>query len=524
MPKRNNNNKQPKRPQTKTKPKAKQHPRKTIMRRPAANIGNSSLAVPRNSTRSKISASSRAMGDSITITGRDFIGTAVVPAGGDIANGILFQKYNVAAPPATRLAQYAGIFSRWHAKRYRYHLTSALPVGTTSGTYVFAQDPDPTRLYVSGAAGNTAAALVLSRGSMGRSTPFGFNSEPGLKQYWEHSVCDLAPSRDYTSLWCVDPDAGAPTPSDRLDLAGQVLLVTAVPGSLVPGTPVASIELEYEVTFYVPRIGSSAIARSSTIRIPTPFATVPKPVLPTVSVATPDGLVNLVIQAVSESKTTFEAVTAPLKDFIPYLAPSRSDRSDLKVVQVYGLPPASYTATVCLYTNTAPTTTPTWFSSTSSHHTGLSAGTSYPNVGGLPTFGPTYPGGANVAPDGVTWNWSEALTLNWSGSSDSARCFQDVVIAPSSLAALPIDFVMWFDLATSGTDLYLDLGTSAIARKVLVPAIRPDGKEMKVEVEDFDHVTPPLYTPVPSTVLGGSRYVKSTSSPSVPPGSRFAHP
>jgi hypothetical protein len=495
------------------------------MRRPAANIGNSSLAVPRNSTRSKISASSRAMGDSITISGRDFIGTAVVPAGGDIANGILFQKYNVAAPPATRLAQYAGIFSRWHAKRYRYHLTSALPVGTSSGTYVFAQDPDPTRVYVSGAAGNTAAALVLSRGSMGRSTPFGFNSEPGLKQYWEHSVCDLAPSRDYTSLWCVDPDAGAPTPSDRLDLAGQVLLVTAVPGSLVPGTAVASIELEYEVTFYVPRIGSSAIARSSTIRIPTPYATSPKPVLPTIAVPTPDGLVNLVLQTVQESKTTYEAVTSALKDYIPYKAPSRSN---LGVVQVFGLPPASYTATVTLFSNSTPSASSTWFTGTTLIQTGLSAGYAFPNNAGIPDFGTSHVGAAIVAPDGVTWNHSESLTLNWSGSSDAARCFADVVIAPASSDTPPLDIVMWFDLATSGTDLYLDLSSGSMTRKAalpLTPALPAESKEMKVEIDDFAHVTPPLFTPQPSLVPGGQRYVaKSSSSSSVPPGSRFAHP
>lgn len=111
-----------------------------------------------------------------------------------------------------------------------------------------ASEPDPVAHYTSETTGNVAR-LRSVEGSK-------------LFQCHENASCDLAKNRDYTSLWCLDPDISV-TGDDRLDQAGDFYLVCAATTSVPDGTTLGMLELHYDIEFYSPRLQLSAIERAS---------------------------------------------------------------------------------------------------------------------------------------------------------------------------------------------------------------------------------------------------------------------
>jgi hypothetical protein len=111
-----------------------------------------------------------------------------------------------------------------------------------------ASEPDPVIPYQQGEVGNIARLRAL----------------PGSKMFqaWESAVTDIPSTRDYTSLWCEDPDSKTDG-SDRLDQAGTFYFACAATTSVANGTTLGMLELEYDIEFFVPRLNASALTRSA---------------------------------------------------------------------------------------------------------------------------------------------------------------------------------------------------------------------------------------------------------------------
>jgi hypothetical protein len=206
-------------------------------------VGASSSAVPNTEPGFRMVKTDR--GVRARMSGSEFISPVVIGADNNIANGILIQRPNTPLIPTTRLTQIAEIYSRWEPIKWKYRFIPSLP-SASSGTLVYAHDPDPSAVWANGSSNNTSRAFTLN----GRA----------FKQVWEGANSHLPPMADYTDLWTspVTPTVG--DVDDRLCSAGQfVLIVAATIGGYdttpyPAGTVVGMLELDYEIDFYLPRL------------------------------------------------------------------------------------------------------------------------------------------------------------------------------------------------------------------------------------------------------------------------------
>jgi hypothetical protein len=419
--------------------------------------------------------SSSALGERMRVTGREFISSIVIPVAGFAADGIVYNRLNVAAPSNTRLAQYATIYERWHCRKYRYHFTSALPT-STGGTIILAQEPDPTTVFLSGA-GLTAQLRVLP-GSV-------------VTQVWQNASCDLASSGDYTSLWTSDPDM-AVTDGDRLDLAGQLIIACAAAGgsTLVAGNEIGFIELEYDIEFFVPRLstagGSSRttcvkvtktdiIASGTTPIIPS------QPILAASNKTTPgtvpfvDNFINSMKATIAQSgQTLFSDVLIPqLKN---YVSAASMRRAGLRVPPTSGWPQGKYTIEITCYSNTYPAATylctnaafasvPTTYSGMYQTNVDATHGDSSGPVTAIES-----PANALRDPQGNSWKYGEVLWWTLEIGAGASRGYADYSIQSYvALASLPSDFVLYVKM------------TSAAPSTSMTGVVVPGGSPMGIE-------------------------------------------
>lgn len=190
-------------------------------------------------------------GSTLRVSGTDYLGAVSLP-GVESVGSILAQYDNTVLSQRTSLGVFAQLYSRWHAIKWRYIFRPSVPEGTTAGSFIMGQDPDPFAHYISGDADN----VVKLRGLDGAS----------IRSAWQVHTCDLPPNRDYTSLWCVDPDVAASSETDRLDLAGRMYFAVAAKTGLAAGATLGTMELEYDVQFFGRRLGAAALTRECVIQ------------------------------------------------------------------------------------------------------------------------------------------------------------------------------------------------------------------------------------------------------------------
>jgi hypothetical protein len=118
---------------------------------------------------------------------------------------------------------------------------------------MFASDPDPLSTYLD-------ETTNLQRLSV----------QPGkfMSQVWEKSTFSLPSTRDYTDLWCLDLNPNVDDASDRLSAAGNSFVLLVAPGTMTTGMTIGAIELEFDITYFSPRLGPNALTDTSSVQIP----------------------------------------------------------------------------------------------------------------------------------------------------------------------------------------------------------------------------------------------------------------
>jgi hypothetical protein len=181
---------------------------------------------------------------SIRVKGTEFIRVLTLPTGFE-SGTVIYSTPNVAGPMNTRLANFAAIFERWRPYKYNYRYVPSVAT-TVAGSIVLASDPDVAADYPDTNTSNIPRLTSLTGHRM--------------TALWQPAVCGIASSSDYTSLWTTDVTAGVTsTVDDRFDAAGQfVLCLVTPPGSnFEPGSAIGSLELEYDIEFFRPRLALS---------------------------------------------------------------------------------------------------------------------------------------------------------------------------------------------------------------------------------------------------------------------------
>jgi hypothetical protein len=476
-----------------------------------------------------VSLSTGKLGDRIRIKGTELIGNVVVPTGGDVANCLLYQRYNNADPPNTRAGEVAHLYEQWIPHRYDYEIIPSVPTGTQAGTYVFGQITDPTRELASGASG-LASAIRVTPGS-------------SMKQYWQPAIASLPTNKKYTALWTVDPDPGSVTGNDRLDLAGQVAMVTVTPGNVAAGTAIAAIQLHYDIEFFTPRLSLSSTSKKTTVRA-TRTDAIKTGLLPPLTGDTVVSPLNgFVATLVGETKkSAAEAIQSGIKNFVASNLASLTD--DMSTEEYHsllrhqhqmlgavnspadkGFPPGNYIFTWTMYTNTRPwtvdgaTDTNYPLDTEVTHFTYMkpvpaiytdgvfATGCEYYNtdlnsaigarahslrpvgtfVGVNPLDDPCTQVGFDfepvVDPLGVEWKWAESYTIEFAATSNTERCFADVPILRSDafVYAIPTDTVVYASLAVASDSLVYSTGFLAAKQKSR-PLPRPR-RHLKLQLE-----------------------------------------
>jgi hypothetical protein len=201
---------------------------------------------------------------SIRVKGTEFIRVLVMPD--TITSGtVLFSTPNVAGPMNTRLANFAAIFERWRPYKYNYRYVPSVPT-TVAGSIILASDPDVSALYPDGSTSNIPRLTSLTGHRM--------------TALWQPAVCGIASSADYTSLWTTDESSGETSSVDaRFDAAGQFVacIVTPPGSSFDAGTSIGSLELEYDIEFFRPRLAlSEAAGEAAELIMKVPIETFPQ--------------------------------------------------------------------------------------------------------------------------------------------------------------------------------------------------------------------------------------------------------
>jgi len=185
-----------------------------------------------------------------------------------------------------------------------------------------------------------------------------------MLQAWESGVCDMSPSGDYTSLWCLDPDVATIVDGDRLDMAGQFFVAIAAPFStLGAAQAIGIVELEYDIEFYCPRLAAGAIERTAAKTVNGDQSSVPfKGTINTFAGIVVDSLAYLQANVTPETAPALAGAQAALKAFIKPLPITAAVHGDLGrlapgvdpyPVQIPrpGLPPGNYRVRVAYGSN-----------------------------------------------------------------------------------------------------------------------------------------------------------------------------
>lgn len=179
-----------------------------------------------------------------------FLESVVAPAT-LIPGTLVWSRRNTAAVPSSFLEQYTKMFSRWRVHSYRYRYIPTLSAAT-AGTLLFASDPDPLASYV--APSSNLPRLSVLEGKQ-------------IAQVWEPVSFSLSPSKDFTDLWCLDLNPNLDDGFDRLTSAGSSFMAIVAAGGITPGATIGCIELDYDITFYAPRLGPTSISDQSKFQI-----------------------------------------------------------------------------------------------------------------------------------------------------------------------------------------------------------------------------------------------------------------
>lgn len=479
----------------------------------------------------------RRFGDVLNLSGTEYIGAVIIPEAGDGPGTILYQRYNNAAPPNTRLSQVANIYERWKPKRYEYHFISSTPP-QTRGSYIMAQEADPARIFSSGASGVVPALRVIP-GSI-------------MRQIWQDSACSLPRSRDYTSLWCFDPDAGTTDASDRLDLAGQLIVASVVPSAQAVGTVLGIIELVYDVDFFVPRLAGAGTAHTAEVKIANPASSA-TPVVPAGSGTV--ALLRNTMANLQEFKGNLgsDSVASAIKFFNQFgtYAGSSSSSSLSSSPGARGFPPGFYTLRWVLASTTKPDpANVSWLHVRSLASTGCAFVDATPSdfiplagVGALPAVW--------TAPDAVDWAYAEEFSISFASIDDTPACYVSCLTELTAFGASPppdIETVMWFYISCAAAGVTYDLDLLAPSRRSR-PRVKPlprdtdvarpvripppggplpvpshEGKEEKKVLppmnsgpdSDIEYYPPPVFRPNPSSYPGTPSYVPRTTTLALP--------
>jgi hypothetical protein len=181
---------------------------------------------------------------SIRVRGTEFIRVLTMPAS-PVPGTVLLRLPNVAGPMNTRLANFAAIFERWRPFKYSYRYVPSVST-TTAGSIILANEPDVAAQYPDPETSNIPRLTSLS----GHRTT----------ALWQPAVCGLASMSDYTSLWTTDVTSSTTDlEEDRFDAAGQFLCVLLTPpgSAFEEGASIGSLELEYDIEFFRPRLALS---------------------------------------------------------------------------------------------------------------------------------------------------------------------------------------------------------------------------------------------------------------------------
>jgi hypothetical protein len=170
----------------------------------------------------------------------------------------------------TRLANFAAIFERWRPYKYNYRYVPSVPT-TVAGSIILASDPDVAALYPDGSTSNIPRLTSLTGHRM--------------TALWQPAVCGIASSADYTSLWTTDESGGDTSSVDaRFDSAGQFVacIVTPPGSSFDAGTSIGSLELEYDIEFFRPRLAlAEAAGEAAELIMKVPIETFPQSAMTT---------------------------------------------------------------------------------------------------------------------------------------------------------------------------------------------------------------------------------------------------
>jgi len=422
------------------------------------------------------------------VTGTDFICAVVQPATNS-AGSIVLQLLNSPDPVSTRLAQFAPLYERWKARVYRYRFNSALPT-TALGTLIMGQDPDPIGLY-------SSAVATVSR----------LRCLPGSQMFhpWDNASCELPTSRDYTSLWTQDSSTGAANPDDRLHAAGQMVMAIASPTNVSANSALGTLELEYDIEFYSPRLGFSDLSKSTPIKLP-------PSIFPITGISAAKPIIQTAVNhlvGLAAGSATKKAVTAVLGTMIQGYKPFDEAKALTDDLSDVGFPKGDYTARFTFCSN-----------STSAASATVVVGSTVTNAyyvdGMFSDAIPTMDGTTHIvwyAPDGTGYKQVTHVYLSW--GSDQ-HCYADQFLTRHINVT-----AVWSEISFASFESYLDATSTSygpLPRKRL-PISTPlpsldETPESKEEVkDDFFTLSPPrTKTPVP---IAPTAIVSASSSSSM---------